>query len=303
MLTTKQAVSTDGGINLQILNLRGDQIEFTKLEVGSGQYSDEESTEDALRKRKSLKDRKQSFGISSKSVSGDGNALILSSMITNADLDEGYTIREIGLYARIKDQPDTECLASISLAEIEDDLPAYDGASESRILMKYQFTVSNTDTVYLSYEHAPVALAEDVDGMHQELTLEITELKNQRDVFKEDLNEKFDELSENIKNLFPNLPAPTLDDAGKTVRINSEGKAVWSQTKDMRDRVDHFKAVTIVRNSDGSVDETDADGNKKHTARAADGSITATLYDASEVQIATKTTKINDDGSITVEVV
>ena len=302
MLTTKPAVTTDGGNNLQILNLLGEQVEFTKLEVGSGRYSDEEATEEALRKRTSLKDRKQLFGISSMSVSGDGDALILSSMITNADLDEEYTIRELGLYARIKDQPDTERLISISLAEIEDDFPAYDG-TESRILMKYQFTVSNSDTVYLSYEHDPVALVEDVDAKDKVLSLQITELKNQREEFKKELNDEFDKLSENIKNLFPDLPVPTSDDAGKTVKINSEGKAVWSQTEDIRDQIENFRAKHTDFPTDGSITETDASGNTKRTVFNSDGSITETLKDADENVIATKTTTFNDDGSIDEEVV
>ena len=163
MLVTKPAVTTDGGFNLRILNIRGERIEFTKLEVGSGQYSNEEATEEALCRRTSLKARKQQFGISSMTATEDGKELILSSMITNADLDEGYTIRELGLYAQIYGMPDTERLVSISLAEIEDDFPAYDGKPESRILMKYHFAVSNSDTVYLSYEHDPVALVEYVD--------------------------------------------------------------------------------------------------------------------------------------------
>lgn len=205
MLVTKPAVTTEDGAKLQILNMTGDQIEFTKIEVGCGLYRDEEATKDALSKRTSLKDSKQLFGISSMSVKDDGRTLILSSMITNADLSEGYTIRELGLYARIKDQPDTECLASISLAEIEDDLPAYDG-KESRILMQYQFTVSNSDTVYLSYEHDPVALVVYVDAKDKVL----------------------DEKIQNLQKLFPGLSAPTESDKGKTVNINSAGKAEWA---------------------------------------------------------------------------
>ncbi|MGN0337906.1 MAG: hypothetical protein ACI4EE_10475 [Lachnospiraceae bacterium] len=284
--------------------MTGEQIEFTKLEVGSGLYSDDEATEEALRRRTSLKDRKQLFGISSMDVSGDGKTLIFSSMITNAGLDEGYTIRELGLYARIKDQPETECMVSISLAEIEDDFPAYDGTtSESRILMKYQFTVSNSDTVYLSYEHDPVALVKDVDGRYHELSIQITELKNQRDEFKNELDKEFAELSKNIKSLFPDLPVPTEDDAGKTVKINSEGKAIWSQTEDLRDLIENFKSKHTDFPPDGSVVETDASGNTKRTVFNDDGSITETLTDSDGNVIATKTTTFNADGSIDEEVV
>lgn len=295
MLVTKPAVVTDGGINLQILNMSGEEIEFTKLEVGSGRYSDEEATKEELRQRTSLKDQKQLFGISSMTVADDGDdgkALIFSIMITNADLKEEYTIRELGLYARIKDQPDTECLASISLAEIEDDFPAYDGHAEGRILMRYHFTVSNTDTVYLSYEHDPVALVEYVDKKYNLLEIEITELKK-----------NFETLREYITKLFPDLPAPSKDDAGKTVVINCDGKAVWENAKDKRDLIDNFRSIHTEFNADGSITETDASGNTKHTVFNDDGSITETLKDADENVIATKTTTFNADGSIDEEVV
>ena len=280
MLVTKPAVITEAWGKLQILNMTGEQIEFTKLEVGSGLYSDEEATEEALSRRASLKDRKQLFGISSMDVKDDGKTLIFSSMITNANLSEDYTMRELGLYARIKDQPDTECLVSISLAEIEDDFPAYDGKTESRILMKYQFTVSNSDTVYLSYEHDPVALAEDVAEKYDELSIQIIELKK----------------------IFPDLPVPTSEDAGKTVTINSEGKAVWGQSKDIREQIENFRAKHTDFPPDGSIVETDASGNTKHTVFEPDGSITETLKDPDGNVIATKTTTFNGDGSIGEEV-
>lgn len=281
MLVTKPAVITAEWKKMQILNMSGNQIEFTKLEVGSGLYSDEEAIKEALSHRTSLKDRKQVFGISSMAVSDDGKTLIFSIMITNADLSEGYTIRELGLYARIKDQPDTECMVSISLAEIEDDFPAYDGTtSESRILMKYQFTVSESDIVNLSYEHDPVALAKDVEEKYQYISIQIIELKK----------------------IFPDLPVPTSEDAGKTVTINSEGKAVWGQSKDIREQIENFRAKHTDFPPDGSIVETDASGNTKHTVFNDDGSITETLKDADENVIATKTTTFNADGSIDEEV-
>lgn len=187
MLVTKSAVATDAGISLQLRNMSGEQLEFTKLEVGSGQYGQDEATAEALRKRTTLKAKKQQFGISSIDVSSDKTTLILSSMITNTDLKEGYTIRELGLYARIKDQPDTECLVSVSLAEIEDEIPPYDSDPESRILMKYQFAVSDSDTVSLSYEHAPVALVEDVDAKVARLLEKTKTLQSELENVKKEL--------------------------------------------------------------------------------------------------------------------
>ena len=187
MLVTKPAVTTDAGIGLQLRNMSGEQLEFTKLEVGSGQYSQDEATAETLRKRTALKAKKQQFGISSMDVSSDKTTLILSSMITNTDLKEGYTIRELGLYARIKDQPDTECMVSVSLAEIEDEIPPYNSDPESRILMKYQFAVSDSDTVSLSYEHDPVALVEDVDAKVARLLEKTKTLQSELENVKKEL--------------------------------------------------------------------------------------------------------------------
>ena len=187
MLVTKPAVTTDAGIGLQLRNMSGEQLEFTKLEVGSGQYSQDEATAETLRKRTALKAKKQQFGISSMDVSSDKTTLILSSMITNTDLKEGYTIRELGLYARIKDQPDTECMVSVSLAEIEDEIPPYNSDPESRILMKYQFAVSDSDTVSLSYEHDPVALVEDVDAKVARLLEKTKTLQSELEQVKKEL--------------------------------------------------------------------------------------------------------------------
>ena len=125
-----------------------------------------------------MKSEKQQFGISSMKMADDGTTMIFSVMITNENLESGYTIREIGLFARIKDRPETECLASISLAEIEDDFPSYDGKTPSRILMKYHFTVSNSDTVNLTYEHEPVALVEYVNSKDKELQEQIDKINS-----------------------------------------------------------------------------------------------------------------------------
>ena len=163
MLKTKPAVITDVGIDMQLRNLNGETIEFTKLVVGDGVYSDSESEPEFLRKMVSLKSPKQQFGVSSISMV-DNEKIVASTVITNYELEEGYTIRELGLYARIKGDPESEGLVSLSLAEIEDTFPAYDGNVVSRIISRFQFSVSDSDTVQLSYLHDPVALVEDVDA-------------------------------------------------------------------------------------------------------------------------------------------
>ena len=176
MLKTKPAVITDVGIDMQLRNLNGETIEFTKLVVGDGVYSDSESEPEFLRKMVSLKSPKQQFGVSSISMV-DNEKIVASTVITNYELEEGYTIRELGLYARIKGDPESEGLVSLSLAEIEDTFPAYDGNVVSRIISRFQFSVSDSDTVQLSYLHDPVALVEDVDAKIAVIQSEIDEEK------------------------------------------------------------------------------------------------------------------------------
>lgn len=179
MLQTKSAVITDIGVNIQLRNMNGETVEFTKLVVGDGVYTEAESTPDALRKAISLKSPKQQFGVSSVSMV-DNEKIVASTVITNYELEDGYTIRELGLYARIKGNPESEGLIAVSLAEIEDTLPAYDGKAVSRIISRFQFTVSDSDTVQLSYLHDPVALVEDVDAKIADLQSKINDTKDLR---------------------------------------------------------------------------------------------------------------------------
>ena len=64
------------------------------------------------------------------------------------------------------------------------------------------------------------------------------------------------------------------------------------------DKRQGFVGKTTVFNTDGSITETDDEGNVTTTVFNADGSITETLRDSNDTLIATKTTTFNADGSI-----
>ena len=193
------------------------------------------------------------------------NTIRVQSSFTNEDVTESYLVQTVGLYAKTGDGP--EELFCIAVAVDPSKMTV--ATTESTDTLEFNFNIAVQQADQITITVAPGGSLP----------------------------------SEVFYQMFPSLPTPTTDDAGKTVMINAEGKAVWSQAGDIRDKIDNFKAVTIRKNSDGSIDEIDSAGNKKHTAREADGSITTTLYDANEVQIAQKTTRRNDDGSISVEVV
>lgn len=238
MLKTKPAVITDIGVNIQLRNLNGETVEFTKLVVGDGVYAEAEATPDVLRKMISLKSPKQQFGISSVSIV-DNEKIVASTVITNYELEDEYTIRELGLYARIKGDPESEGLVSLSLAEIEDTLPAYDGKAVSRIISRFQFTVSDSDTVQLSYLHDPVALVEDVDAKIADLQNEIDNAKALRASLEEYGSVKLSDASDVTDNNGIALPATeknatidgTLANQIKTIseKIDSKGAPVLIQ--------------------------------------------------------------------------
>ncbi len=64
-----------------------------------------------------------------------------------------------------------------------------------------------------------------------------------------------------------------------------------------------YEGKTTVFNADGSITETDEDGNVNTTTFNSDGSITETLHNHNNMLVATKTTEFNADGSITETVV
>lgn len=280
-------------------------------------------TEEEIRALTDLSDVKQTTIPAAATASS--NAIRVQSSFTNEDVTESYLVQAVGLYAKIGENQ--EVLFDIAVAVDPSKMTVATTESVDTLAFNFNIEVKQAEKITITVAPGGSLPSEVFYQMFPGMTAPNEEKAGNvlrvSDNGKWEYAEPDDEISETSENLvknkavaaalkeqdkkltdmFPDLPAPTEDDAGKTVKINSEGKAIWSQTEDLRDQIENFKAVTIIKNSDGSIDEIDSAGNKKHTAREADGSITTTLYDADDVQIAQKTTRINGDGSITVEVV
>lgn len=149
----KDAVLTDSGAALFTRAQAGEcRIQFTRILVGDGTYTDEEKAADALQTATALKSEKNSYAIMSAEVVSD-YSLKLSFLITNQDPDteenlvtEGYYINEIGLFAKDADEDDdTEILYSIAVTSGEngDFMPPYNGYNPARIYQDYYVTVNN----------------------------------------------------------------------------------------------------------------------------------------------------------------
>ena len=169
------AVITNAGARLLTRAQAGDiRIEFTRIAVGDGFYSDSEKEIHSLQGQESLKSPKNRYPISSMGIFSE-HSVKLTALITNQDfatgetlVDEGYYINEIGLYAKEKDaEISTEVLYSIAITSGEngDFMPPYNGFNPAQIIQEYYVTVSNSAEVFIHSVEGTFALADDVQEM------------------------------------------------------------------------------------------------------------------------------------------
>ena len=164
MAEYRVAVMTDAGINLLADSIvKGYKIEFVKMVIGSGEYSEEEKKTTALRQHTSLKEKQQEFGFSSVK-STEESEILLKAVISNAALDTGYYMREIGIIAKKEGDTD-EILYSIAIAEVPDFLPGKENPTE--VIQEYYTKVNNASDVTISVNQGAYATAEDVDEIRK----------------------------------------------------------------------------------------------------------------------------------------
>lgn len=131
---------------------------ITKAQTGSGQYD----SSDDLEARTALKSPRQNLPINSKQVKDEfvlSLKIAITNKLANEELQQGYTIREIGIFAN--DPDEGEILYSIATAQTPDTLPAYDGHRVAVIYCEYMLKIGNTDNVTINTAGAFV-VAEDL---------------------------------------------------------------------------------------------------------------------------------------------
>ena len=79
------AVTTNLGVSLSADLLTGEQIEFTKLVAGGGNYTEEELVRTELQKATALRNQKQEFGFSSIAKVTD-SCVLLKTLLSNEKL-------------------------------------------------------------------------------------------------------------------------------------------------------------------------------------------------------------------------
>ncbi len=172
------AVITNSGARLLTRAQAGElKIEFTRIAVGNGEYTEDEKTLSALQIQMDLKASQNSYPISDLEVYSDYSVKV-TALITNLDpvtgktlVNAGYFINEMGLFAKEKDgEPDTEVLYSIAVTAGDngDFMPPYNGYNPAQITQEYFATVNNSSEVYIQTAGA-AALAEDVISIRQDV--------------------------------------------------------------------------------------------------------------------------------------
>ncbi len=157
-----QAVITKKGLNLRSKAEAGKYgIEFTKAVTGSGEYSGNENLHAAER----LKNPVQEFGFSKREYVDDATSM-LQVIVTNVGLQEGYYVREIGIFAR--DPDEGEILYSLSLAEDNkwDYLPEYEWGA-AMIELEIETAVSNAEKVTILAKMDALASADDLNSLRE----------------------------------------------------------------------------------------------------------------------------------------
>lgn len=177
------AVMTNAGAKLLTRAQAGKiQIEFTRIAVGNGTYSDSEKQMANLQKRTALKSLKNSYPLSKIRVYEEYSVFV-SALITNQDpitketlVKAGYYINEMGLYAKVKGgDSSTEVLYSITTTagEVGDFMPPYNGYNPAQITQEYYATVNNSMDVTIQTGTGAALLAEDANKIVDDTTKKI----------------------------------------------------------------------------------------------------------------------------------
>lgn len=165
----KNVALTEEGRDLLLRTQLGEcDLELTRVAAGDGKCESEEE----LPQRLSLQDEKQSFPVSS--FSKEGDRLLIRFIATNsgqegeAGLQEGYHMREIGIFAREKDG-ESEILYGIALAEEPVYMPPYNEASPITATFSIYIYIGGCENVSLRADSTAYVSVQDLEKIENEI--------------------------------------------------------------------------------------------------------------------------------------
>ena len=127
-------VITNAGVELIKNMMSGETIVITAVKSGTGKVS-----ESALSKQTDVADVKQNGTV--QSIKSKDNAISVSVLFENSGLAKGYTMNQIGIYAKKSDQ--TEILFAISQDNAGKEIPSESSMPYYSLVSNFNFSFSN----------------------------------------------------------------------------------------------------------------------------------------------------------------
>lgn len=176
MARFNDAYLTDAGADLIAQSITdGIKIDFVRMEIGDGEYTEEEKSKDVLRKRTNLKNKRQESSFNSVEKAKD-SAVKLKAAIDNRNVTNGYRMTEIGIFAKASgDTASDGVLYSIAVAvEADYMLPE---STPITYIQEFYTKVGNAENVEITVSTGVYALAEDLAEVEEPTYTESEELE------------------------------------------------------------------------------------------------------------------------------
>ena len=158
------AVMTDSGAALLAASQAGTAtLNFTAVVTGNGVHTDK--SVDHLKTLTSLLSQKQSFNITDVDIIED-ISVQMTSVLSNAELNEGYFLNEIGLICQNGNDASTSTLFSIAVTSADqgDYFPSAQESAGVEIVQHFIVTTSNTANITVAIGSDIYALKSDLDS-------------------------------------------------------------------------------------------------------------------------------------------
>ena len=163
MAEFRKMILTNKGQNLIAKLINGSSgVRFTRLALSSTAYTDAQ-----IPTLTSITGVKQTAEVS-RTVKLSTAAVKLEGAVTNDNLNTGYTLNTIAVYAA--DPDEGEILYSVAGANVAGYVPAYNGVTVSGVYITVTTTVSNADNVDLTVDPAAVATIGDVEALAKQIS-------------------------------------------------------------------------------------------------------------------------------------
>lgn len=161
--TFKKSALTDKGIALLAKVQAGKTtLALTKAMAGNGDYDEA----DNLRLMTALKNPKQTFALNNIFVVDNSNVCVtikMSNKQESGNLEVGYLVKEIGIYANDPDEGEILYALAIQEADKADYMPAYNSLMPAEMTVNYYLETANADETTIVAPNK-MYLYDDADG-------------------------------------------------------------------------------------------------------------------------------------------